>query len=50
MQTGIVHDYALLLQILLVVGLLLLSYPVEGWSDLLSADAAGIKTLTLGVL
>jgi hypothetical protein len=29
MQTGAVHDYALLLQILIVVGLLLLSFPVE---------------------
>lgn len=49
MQTGTVHDYALLLQILIVVGLLLLAYPIEGWSDL-KVDTTGIKTLILGVL
>lgn len=38
MQTGAVHDYALLLQILIAVGLLLLAYPVSNWTDMLSID------------
>jgi hypothetical protein len=38
MQTGAVHDYALLLQILVVVGLLLLSYPVAGLTENLLVD------------
>lgn len=33
MQTGAVHDYALLLQILVVVGLLLLAYPTGLFGD-----------------
>lgn len=47
MQTGAVHDYALLLQILIVVGLLLLAYPVQGWAEMLCID---YKTQTLGAL
>jgi hypothetical protein len=47
MQTGAVHDYALLLQILIVVGLLLLAYPVQGFTENLVVD---YKTLMLGVL
>lgn len=46
MQTGAVHDYALLLQILIAVGLLLLAYPVSNWTDMLSID---YKTQTLGI-
>jgi hypothetical protein len=38
MQTGAVHDYALLLQILIVVGLLLLAYPVQGLAENLCGD------------
>jgi hypothetical protein len=30
-STGAVHDYALLLQILIVVGLLLLAFPLSSW-------------------
>jgi hypothetical protein len=47
MQTGAVHDYALLLQILIVVGLLLLAYPIQGFTENLIVD---YKTLILGVL
>lgn len=39
MQTGAVHDYALLLQILIVVGLLLLAYPAQAYAQVLCIDA-----------
>lgn len=47
MQTGAVHDYALLLQILVVVGLILLAYPVQGLVQNLCVD---YKALVLGCL
>lgn len=47
LQTGAVHDYALLLQILIAVGLLLLAYPMQEWTEMLSMD---VKTQTLGIL
>lgn len=47
MQTGAVHDYALLLQILIVVGLLLLSYPAHTQTDSLLVES---KTIALAVL
>jgi hypothetical protein len=34
LSTGVVHDYALFLQILLAVGLLLLAFPVQDWAVL----------------
>ena len=39
LQTGAVHDYALLLQILIAVGLLLLAYPMQEWTDMVFMDA-----------
>ncbi len=51
MQTGAVHDYALLLQILIVVGLLLLAFPADSWTEsLLLAGQSPAKTIALGVL
>ena len=51
MQTGAVQDYALLLQILIVVGLLLLAFPADSWTEsLLLAGGTPAKTIALGVL
>jgi hypothetical protein len=47
MQTGAVHDYALLLQILIVVGLLLLCFPEGSWAATLLLQS---KTVRLAVL
>jgi NADH:ubiquinone oxidoreductase subunit 5 (subunit L)/multisubunit Na+/H+ antiporter MnhA subunit len=47
MQTGAVQDYALLLQILIVVGLLLLAFPADSWTESLLLES---KTIALGVL
>lgn len=45
MQTGAVHDYALLLQILIVVGLLLLCFPVP-----LATLGGAAKTIALAMI
>nr|AVX48195.1 NADH dehydrogenase subunit 5 [Hariotina reticulata] len=50
MQTGAVHDYALLLQILVVVGLLLLAYPTNFLPYLFSTTSIDLKTRTMAVL
>lgn len=47
LSTGAVHDYALFLQILLAVGLLLLAFPVQDWAVL---DFLDSQTQTLRLL
>jgi NADH:ubiquinone oxidoreductase subunit 5 (subunit L)/multisubunit Na+/H+ antiporter MnhA subunit len=47
MQTGAVNDYALLLQILIVVGFTLLAFPADSWTESLLLES---KTIALAVL
>jgi hypothetical protein len=47
MQTGAVHDYALLLQILIVLGLLLLAYPSVERANMFSVSSQTLALIFL---
>lgn len=46
MVTGAVQDYALLLQILIAVGLLLLAFPVDSWTEILLLQGGGLSRMS----